>query len=43
MLNKGYIILLIDGGHGFKMMEDTVIMEIKQGPFVGTEDKEHFA
>jgi len=43
MLNKGDIILLMDGGHGFKMMEDAVIMEIKQGPYVGIEDKEHFA
>jgi len=25
------------------MMEDAVIMEIKQGPYVGIEDKEHFA
>ena len=41
-LNKGDIILLIDGGHGFKIMEDAVIMEIKQGPYVGIEDKEHF-
>ena len=43
MLNKGDIILLIDGGHGFKMMEDAVIMEIKQGPYVGIEDKDRFA
>jgi len=25
------------------MMEDAVIMEIKQGPYMGIEDKEHFA
>ena len=43
MLNKGDIILLIDGGHGFKMIEDAVIMEIKQGPYVGIEDKDRFA
>ena len=30
------------GGHGFCMLEDTVLLEIKQGPYTGLEEKEHF-
>ncbi len=43
MLREGDIILLIAGGHGFKMLKDSILLEIKQGPYVGTEDKERFA
>ena len=28
-------IFFIDGGHGFKMLEDTKIIEVKQGPYFG--------
>ena len=38
-LNEGDIILLIEGGHSFEMLEDAVILEIKQGPYMGVEDK----
>lgn len=31
-LREGDILLLVDGGHGFEMLEDTVFVEIKQGP-----------
>ena len=41
-LNAGDILLLVSGGHGFTYSEDTVLMEIKQGPFVGVDDKERF-
>ena len=41
-LNEGDIILLIDGGHSFDMLEDAVILEIKQGPYMGVEDKTLF-
>lgn len=41
-LNEGDIILLLGGGHGFRMMEDTVLFEVKQGPYVGNADKERF-
>jgi len=34
-------ILFVDGGHGFEMLEDTKIIEVKQGPYLGKEkDKE---
>jgi mannose-6-phosphate isomerase-like protein (cupin superfamily) len=42
ILYKGDVILLADGGHGFKMIEDSEIIEIKQGPYCGEEDKVRF-
>lgn len=39
---KGDIILLAAGGHGFKMIQPAEIVEIKQGPYVGTMDKVRF-
>ena len=41
-LRTGDLILLLRGGHGFRMLEDTVFLEIKQGPYLGEDDKEHF-
>lgn len=38
-LNKGDIILLISGGHGFEILEDSEIFEVKQGPYAGDDDK----
>ena len=39
---KDDVILLCSGGHGFKMLEDTELIEIKQGPYLGVDDKERF-
>jgi len=41
-LREGDILLLVDGGHGFRMLEDTVFVEIKQGPYTGLDEKERF-
>lgn len=41
-LQTGDILLMVSGGHGFKMLEDTVFVEIKQGPYAGLEEKERF-
>ncbi len=41
-LNQGDVILLLGGGHGFRMNEDTVLFEVKQGPYVGMADKVRF-
>lgn len=42
-LQQGDIVsLLPSGGHGFRMMEDTILFEVKQGPYVGERDKERF-
>ena len=38
----GDILLLVSGGHGFEMIEDSEIIEVKQGPYAGDEDKTHF-
>ena len=42
ILSKGDIILLIECGHGFFMMEESEIIEVKQGPYLEEKDKEKF-
>ena len=39
ILNKGDNIILFQGGHGFKVLEKTQIIEVKQGPYVEGKDK----
>ena len=39
---EGDIVYLGYGGHGFKMLEDSEIVEVKQGPYCGANDKERF-
>jgi hypothetical protein len=41
-LDAGDVILLAAGGHGFKMIEDSEIIEVKQGPYCGELDKVRF-
>ena len=41
-LITGDIMLMVGGGHGFRMLEDTVFLEVKQGPYTGEEEKERF-
>jgi mannose-6-phosphate isomerase-like protein (cupin superfamily) len=41
-LRAGDIILLLGGGHGFRLLEDTVFFEVKQGPYLGDDEKERF-
>jgi oxalate decarboxylase/phosphoglucose isomerase-like protein (cupin superfamily) len=41
-LCAGDVMLMVGGGHGFRMLEETVLLEIKQGPYTGLEEKEHF-
>jgi mannose-6-phosphate isomerase-like protein (cupin superfamily) len=42
VLEAGDVILLVQGGHGFEVLEDCDMIEIKQGPYAGDEDKERF-
>lgn len=42
ILNAGDVILLCSGGHGFEILEETEMIEIKQGPYVGGNDKTRF-
>jgi uncharacterized protein with PhoU and TrkA domain len=41
-LRPGDVMLMVGGGHGFRMLEDTVFLEIKQGPYTGIDEKERF-
>lgn len=42
ILEAGDVILLAYGGHGFEMLEPTEIIEVKQGPYAGEQDKTRF-
>ena len=41
-LKAGDVILLIKGGHGFEVLEDLQMFEVKQGPYAGDTDKTRF-
>jgi mannose-6-phosphate isomerase-like protein (cupin superfamily) len=41
-LRGGDVILLIQGGHGFEVLEDLEMFEVKQGPYAGDQDKTRF-
>ncbi len=41
-MTTGDVLLMVGGGHGFRMQEDTVFLEIKQGPYSGLDEKERF-
>jgi hypothetical protein len=43
VLYQGDVILLATGGHGFEMLEDSEMIEVKQGPYCGEEDKVRFS
>lgn len=42
LLEAGDFVLMASGGHGFRILEATVLLEIKLGPYGGAEDKELF-
>ena len=42
IIKKNDIIMLVHGGHGFKILEDTEMLEIKQGPYDLIRDKIKF-
>lgn len=41
-LQAGDIILLVSGGHGFHVIEEVEMIEVKQGPYSGDQDKKRF-
>ena len=43
VLVGGDVIFLASGGHGFEMLEPTEMIEVKQGPYAGEQDKTRFA
>jgi mannose-6-phosphate isomerase-like protein (cupin superfamily) len=42
LLKAGDTILLAAGGHGFEVIEEIEMLEVKQGPYAGEEDKTRF-
>ena len=42
ILGAGDTILLSGGGHGFEVLEDLEMIEVKQGPYAGEQDKTRF-
>lgn len=42
ILEKGDVILLASGGHGFEVLEEIEMIEVKQGPYAGENDKTRF-
>lgn len=42
ILCAGDVILLASGGHGFKVLDPVEMIEVKQGPYSGEEDKTRF-
>jgi mannose-6-phosphate isomerase-like protein (cupin superfamily) len=41
-LNAGDVILLVKGGHGFEVLKELDMIEVKQGPYAGDQDKTRF-
>ncbi len=42
ILGGGDVVLLVTGGHGFEVLEEIEMIEVKQGPYVGEQDKTRF-
>ena len=42
ILERGDAILLVSGGHGFTVLEEVEMIEVKQGPYSGDKDKVRF-
>ena len=41
-LQVGDVIVIVSGGHRYRMIEDTVLLEVKQGPYTGVNEKEYY-
>lgn len=42
ILGGGDVIMLVSGGHGFDILEETEMLEVKQGPYAEDRDKTRF-
>lgn len=42
VLETGDVLLLVSGGHGFEVLEEVEMIEVKQGPYSGDKDKKRF-
>lgn len=43
ILSEGDTIVLAGGGHGIRILEDSRIIEVKQGPYAGIDDKTYLS
>lgn len=43
ILSSGDVVMLASGGHGFEVLEELEMFEIKQGPYVGEKDRTQFS
>ena len=41
-VGAGDLMLMVGGGHGLRMVEDTLFLEVKQGPYLECDEKERF-
>lgn len=41
-IEEGDVLVLLEGGHAFRFTEPTILLEIKQGPYPGVDEKERF-
>ena len=41
-LGSGFVLITFDGGHGLKVLKDTKLLEVKQGPYNDQTDKIRF-
>lgn len=42
ILSTGDVIFLASGGHGFEILDEANIVEVKQGPYLGEQEKTRF-
>lgn len=42
VVEEGDVLLLVSGGHGFTVLEEVEMIEVKQGPYSGEMDKKRF-
>jgi cupin fold WbuC family metalloprotein len=38
-LRTGDVLCILDGAHSFEFLQDTVMLEVKQGPYIGKDEK----
>lgn len=41
-LTVGNVLIIVNGGHGFRVTDDLVLFEVKQGPYIGPHEKVKF-
>jgi hypothetical protein len=41
-LKAGDVMIMAGGGHGFRFLEQTILLEVKQGPYFGADEKRYF-